>query len=348
MCDLFTAMADIILAILTTLTLSLPHSGEATLLFAGDAMMHQAQIDAARRSGGEYDYSDCFTAIAPIIREADYAVVNLETPLGKKGFSGYPCFNAPASYATALKDAGFNLFLTANNHTLDRRSSGLTTTITLLDSLEIPHIGTYKNHAARNKEIPKVIEVNGMRIGLLNYTYGTNGISPDGTVVVDYIDYARISNDIKATREAGAEIIIAAMHWGEEYQLLPVASQKRLAECLAKEGVEIIIGGHPHVVQPFTYIENPASGGKSLVVYSLGNLISNMKTRDTRGGALAKVTIRRNPDGKINVIDAKYELVYTIPPTRHGENFKVVPIDSVPPAWKSQAEAFRSAIKSID
>ena len=101
------------------LTSAMMADTDATLLFAGDAMMHQAQIDAARTAGGNYDYTSCFSEIAPLIGNADYAVVNLETPLGRSGFTGYPCFNAPVSYAEALHDAGFDLFLTANNHTLD-------------------------------------------------------------------------------------------------------------------------------------------------------------------------------------------------------------------------------------
>ncbi|MDE5940749.1 MAG: CapA family protein, partial [Muribaculaceae bacterium] len=233
-------MSETILAIVMKLTLSMMESSEATLLFAGDAMMHQAQIEAARRCGGGsgYDYSECFSMVSSLVESADYAVVNLETPLGKSGFTGYPCFNAPVSYASALKDAGFDLFLTANNHTLDRRDKGLSYTIEALDSLEIPHVGTYLSPSSRNRAIPFIKDVKGFRIGFLNYTYGTNGISVQGDVVVDYIDRDKIARDVEATRSAGAEIVVAAMHWGEEYLLLPVRSQKSLADYLVSLGVD--------------------------------------------------------------------------------------------------------------
>lgn len=134
-------------------------------------MMHQAQIDAARMADGAYDYSGCFDAIAPIVGAADYAVVNLETPIGTHNFTGYPCFNAPASYVDALREPA-STFLTANNHTLDRRDKGLLHTLTVLDSAHVDHIGTYRDKAARAAVLPMVRNINGFKVGFLNYTYG--------------------------------------------------------------------------------------------------------------------------------------------------------------------------------
>ncbi len=341
-------MGDAILQIMMHLTLALAGGEEATLLFAGDAMMHQAQIDAAHKlsDSGAYNYSACFSPIENIVKEADFAVVNLETPLGKSGFSGYPCFNAPVSYAETLRDVGFDLFLTANNHTLDRHDKGLVYTVQALDSLKIPHIGTYCDLKQRSERIPHIEIINGFKVGFLNYTYGTNGINIQGEAVVDYIDRGKIKEDIRKTREAGAELIVTAMHWGEEYHLLPVASEKSLADFLIGEGVDMVIGGHPHVVQPYEIRTNPLTGGKSLVVYSLGNFISNMKTRDTRGGALAVVKLTRDSIGQPCVSDARYELVFTVPPEGNSShNFVVYPIDSVPSSWRAAADAFRSALK---
>lgn len=158
---------------------------EAEIVFAGDAMQHQAQIDAARRGGDVYDYDECFAAIAPEIMSADYAVVNLETPLGSRGFSGYPCFNAPVAFAESLRDAGFDMMLTANNHTLDRRDRGLHATIDSLDAIGVSHIGTYHDASARDSIVPMVKDISGIKVGFLNYTYGTNGISVVGKAVVD-------------------------------------------------------------------------------------------------------------------------------------------------------------------
>lgn len=301
---------------------------EATIVFAGDAMQHQAQLDAARRSGGVYDYSGTFDSIAPWIREADYAVVNLETTLGEKKFTGYPCFCSPDGYAAALRDAGFDLFLNANNHTLDRRDNGLRRTISTLDSLGVEHIGTYVNAAEREKVIPFVRDINGFRVGFLNYTYGTNGIGIQGDVVVDYIDRDRIRNDIKATRDAGAEILVVIPHWGVEYQLTEHETQRSLATFLLDEGVDIVMGGHPHVIQPMSIRYMDADSiDKRLVVYSLGNFISSMRTTDTRGGALAKVKLSRDADGRARVADATYRMVYTIPGIPGKRNHHLIFID---------------------
>lgn len=299
---------------------------EAEIVFAGDAMMHQGQIDAARRADDSYDFKDYFSAIDGWVSEADYAVVNLETPLAPAPYSGYPCFNAPAEYADALADAGFDLFLTANNHTLDRRDRGLRSTIDALDSRNIDHIGTYKCDSARKASIPFLRNINNIKVGFLNYTYGTNGIEPGREVVVDYIDKAKIRHDVVQTRAAGAEIIVACIHWGVEYQLLPHPSQRALASYLDELGVEVVIGGHPHVIQPMEMKDDgPAP---RLLVYSLGNFISNMKTRDTRGGAMVKVRLVRGDDGVVRVADATYRLVFTEPPTGRGTNYHLEWADS--------------------
>lgn len=297
----------------------------AEILFAGDAMMHQAQIDAASKASstrGRYDFGGYFDSIAPYVLNADYAVVNLETPTAGAPYSGYPCFNAPAGFIDALSDAGFDLFLTANNHTLDRRSNGLQATIDSLDIRGLDHIGTYKSRDERAQTLPFIKNINGIKVGFLNYTYGTNGFTPNGSAVVDYIDREQIARDIDSARAAGAEIIAACIHWGIEYQLHEHPSQRQLSEFLAQHGVDLIIGGHPHVVQPIHLVDN-GTGGKRLIVYSLGNFISNMKTRDTRGGAIVKVLIERDDDGIARVKDASYSLVYTEPGDSHT-NFKLV------------------------
>ena len=297
---------------------------EATIVFAGDAMQHQGQLDAARRTDGTYDYSTCFADVRDYVTSADYAVVNLETTLGATNFTGYPCFCSPDSWATALDDAGFDMMLTANNHTLDRRDKGLKRTVEVLDNMDIDHIGTYRDASARSATLPMVRDINGIKVGFLNYTYGTNGIKVTGDAVVDYIDRSLIKRDIANTRAAGAEIIVTAMHWGEEYKLLPNASQRSLADFLVAEGVDMVIGGHPHVIQPIEVRDNP-SGGKSLIVWSLGNFISNMKTRDTRGGLMVKATIARQ-DGKAGFKEAEYRLVFTVPATGK-ENYRLITVD---------------------
>lgn len=341
-------MISLLISIGVSLANLVSGTSEATLLFAGDAMMHQGQIDAARQPDGSYRYDDCFTEVAPIIQQADYAVVNLETPLGGAPYSGYPCFCAPDSYADALSSAGFDLMLTANNHTLDRRDRGLRRTISQLDSRNIKHIGTYYSQAARDSLMPAIVDVNGFKIGMMNYTYGTNGIEIQGESIVDYINHDKIIADIADARKMGAEIIMVAVHWGNEYQLLPHPSQRRLADFLISQGVDLVIGGHPHVIQPMEMRTDSVTGRRSLVVYSLGNFISNMKTRDTRGGALAIVNLKRDDSGHPYIDSAKYRLIFTRPGIPGKENFTIHPAERFKDGrWMPHCEAFQQSADAI-
>lgn len=320
---------------------------EATIVFAGDAMQHQAQLDAAKR-GKTYDYISAFSAMAPIVGNADFAVVNLETPVSSLHYGGYPCFNAPHAYAAALDSVGFDLCLTANNHTLDRGAKGLRGTIQTLDSLHLAHTGTYENAKARAKSLPLIRTISGFKIAFLNYTYGTNGIEPRDGVVVDYINKNLIGDDVKKARAAGAELVCVAIHWGEEYKLVPNKSQKLLADYIEALGVDMLIGGHPHVIQPMEFRPNRYYPDKNFaLVYSLGNFISAMKTTDTRGGALAHIKLVRDDKHKAIVKSMEYSLVFTEVPAGKEKNYRVVPIDSVGNASKSHAKAFKANALAI-
>ena len=262
-----------------------------TLLIVGDLMQHQAQIDAAHVSGDVFDYSSCFSLIKEQITRADVAIGNLEVTLGGKPYSGYPAFSAPDEYLYAIKEAGFDVLLTANNHCLDRGKKGLERTIHLLDSLQLQHAGTYKNKEDRNRQYPLFIQKNGFRIALLNYTYGTNGLRETSPAIVNRIDTAVILKDICKAKSYNVDAIIACMHWGQEYRMLPDESQKKLASWLLQNGVTHIIGAHPHVIQPMEL----RTDGKSqhVVVYSLGNFISNMSASNTDGGLVFTMKLRK-------------------------------------------------------
>lgn len=313
---------------------------EAEIVFAGDAMMHQGQLDAARRSHDSYDFKGYFTNIREYIAGADYAVVNLETPMSRPPYSGYPCFNSPASYAEELADAGFNLFLTANNHALDRRDKGVCNTVATLDSLKLSHIGTYKNQNGRDASLPFIRTINNIDVAFLNYTYGTNGIIPGKDIRIDYIDRDLIKNDVAKARMRGAEVVIVCIHWGNEYQLVHNTAQKSLAEYIHSLGVEIIIGSHPHVIQPMelTYGTSP-----TLTVYSLGNFISNMKTVDTRGGCMVKIKLKRGNDLKVRLSEASYRLFFTEPANAHS-NYSLWWVDQ---SKNPHAKAFAKSARSI-
>ena len=302
----------------------LQSNNTVNLTFVGDAMQHAPQITAAQKADGTYDYSQCFQYLVDDINWADLAVVNLECPLGGKPYTGYPCFSAPDSYARQLRDVGFDLFLTANNHCLDRRDKGLMRTCEMLDSLGVPHIGTYRDQQERDRAIPLIINVKGMKIAFLDYTYGTNGIPIQGSVVVDLIDQQRIADDIALARQRGAHAICVNMHWGIEYQLKPVAEQRTLADFLVAQGVDLIIGGHPHVVEPMEVRYSKEYDKNVLLVYSMGNFISNQSDIDTRGGAMVKVSLRME-NGHAVIVEPRYKLFFVQKPRSSGENYVLIP-----------------------
>ena len=316
------------IALLATLLHSTASSQTIRLTFVGDAMQHGPQIRAARTTDGTYDYSACFTHLAGDIADADFAVVNLECPLGGKPYSGYPNFSAPDEFATALRDAGFDFFATANNHCLDRRDAGLKRTIRRLDELKMPHAGTYLNAAARDTLCPQMVDVNGIRMAMMSYTYGTNGIGVQGKVVVDYINRDRIAADIARARQLQADVICVCMHWGIEYKMLPVEAQRSLADFLVEQGVDLIIGSHPHVVEPMEIRHSGKWNKDVLVVYSLGNFISNQNGTDSRGGALVKATLNRDYLGKVRLESAGYHLFFCQKPKARAENYQLIPFGS--------------------
>lgn len=319
---------------------------KATLFFVGDAMQHQGQLDAAKEVGnGNFDYAGYFSLLEPAIKAADYAVVNLETPLGggRGGYTGFPCFSAPDAFAQALKDAGFDLFLTANNHTLDRSDKGLRRTLNVLDSLQVDHIGTYQNAAQRTQLVPFIKKINGIKIAFLNYTYGTNGLTAKDGAEVSLIDREAMAREIKQARDAGAELIVVLPHWGIEYELHERSAQRELSQFLMEQGVDMIIGGHPHVVQPMKVVDNPATGKKTLIVYSLGNFVSNMKTDDTRGGASVTAIVERDTNGNAHFVSATYDTFFVAKPEGSNKNFKIVPsskADQIPAGQRGYWNTF--------
>lgn len=321
-----------------------------TLLFAGDLMQHQGQIDAARQKDGTYDYSDCFALVKEEISQADIAIGNLEVTLGGKPYTGYPAFSAPDEYLAAIKEAGFDLLLTANNHCLDRRRKGLERTLLMLDSLHIPHTGTFINKEERTQHYPLLLQQNGFRIALLNYTYGTNGIPVTTPNVVNYIDTLVIAKDIKAAQALQPDVLIACLHWGAEYQSLPNKAQTSLADWLIEQGVTHIIGSHPHVVQPLELRTDSTTGQQHAVVYSLGNFISNMSARRTDGGLLFKLELTK--DSITRVSKCEYSLVWTARPVlSRQKNYKLYPVgsatDSLPTEARNRLNIFINDSRSL-
>lgn len=299
----YTLLAAILLA-----CTAIAQEQKVSFLFAGDAMQHKGQLDVAKTSEG-YDYSPYFRYVTDEIKHADIAVVNLETTLPGERYTGYPRFGSPDEYAYALKDAGFDIFLLSNNHILDKGKKGLERTITILDSIKVKHTGVFANEEKRDLYYPLMMIKNGIRIAMLNYTYDTNGYTVTKPNIVNYIDKKQILKDIEQAKIMKADIIIANMHWGIEYVLKHNKEQKELADFLISNGVRLVIGGHPHVVQPID-IQKEGDEIKNVVVYSMGNLISAMKPVNTTGGMMVKIDISKDGNDPVRINSCSYSLVW--------------------------------------
>jgi len=288
-------------------------SEELSFLFVGDVMQHDGQIEAARNKAegrsDDYEYDDGFKFIKPIVQEYDIRIANLEVTLAGKPFKGYPQFSAPDQLAETLKNTGFNIILTSNNHSCDRGSKGVLRTLNKLDELGLKHTGTFRNKEERDANYPLMITENGMSIAILNYTYGTNGLQVAKPLIINYIDSAVIRKDVARAKELNADYIICNMHWGKEYRATPDKYQQRFELFCYDVGVDMVIGGHPHTVQPV--VKNERNGVEQLTVWSLGNFVSNMRTRPTRGGMTVGATIKR-VDNKIELGAVDYRLIYTL------------------------------------
>lgn len=278
----------------------------------GDLMMHKKQLEIAKQGDGSYDFHPQYAMIAGSLADADYTIANLETTVGQyrsMAYSGYPMFNAPESYLDAVRDAGVDFLTLANNHILDRYFDGMVNTVRVVDEYGFDHGGAYRTKEER--EAPVVVEVNGIKLGMLCYTQMTNGMERYCSVNpkdygVGYLNSQDFAGDVRKLRDAGAEVIIAMPHWGQEYKRRPEANTVVLAKKLVAAGVDVVLGSHPHMVQPVEYLTvETADGGTrtGLVAYSLGNFISNMVVQYTDSGIILDFTVREKQDGGFEIVD---------------------------------------------
>ena len=332
---------------------SQPEKRRISLLFAGDLMQHGPQIKAALQKDGTYNYDECFARVKEEMERADVAIGNFEVTLGGKPYTGYPQFRAPDEYLQACIDAGFDILLTANNHCMDSYRQGLERTILTMDSMGVQHLGTYVDQAARDSTYPFLLEKNGFRIVLLNFTYDTNGIAIEAPSVVNLIDTVQILADLEKARAMLPHAIIALPHWGIEYQQLPSAQQRELAQWLLDNGVDHIIGGHPHVAQPLELSDDSLH----LVAWSLGNVVSNQSKPNTYGGDMVRMELREGGDdtpyGKAKLEDVAYMLYWVSRPNDNHfkHNYRILPID-VPDSEltgmeRKQRHAIRSSMRRL-
>ncbi|MGN0468759.1 MAG: CapA family protein [Acutalibacteraceae bacterium] len=299
----------------------------ATIGSAGDVLIHVPIYTAAYSSStGTYDFNDAFSVVKTEIKKCDYFVANLETTLAGtangRSYSGYPCFNSPDAIATALKSAGVDCLLTANNHCYDTGKNGVLRTQQIVKEANLSYVGT-RTETTSNKYIVKNIK--DIKFGMTCYTYETettqentkalNGILVDSETadLINSFDYNKLDSfysDIKSQiskmKSAGAEVIVVYLHWGNEYELKQNSFQEKIAQKLCDLGVDVIIGGHPHVVQPVDLLTSTDGSHKTVCVYSMGNMVSNQRrnymslnTGHTEDGLIFEMTFSKYSDGTV-------------------------------------------------
>ena len=296
----------------------------------GDIMCHNSQYNDAYKNG-EYDFSYVFDDIKEHIEIADLAIGNLETTFAGKdrGYASYPTFNTPEILAQDLKELGIDVVSTANNHSLDTGYKGIESTIDYLDEAGILHTGTYKS--VEDQENIVIKEVNGLKFAFLAYTYGTNGIpGPSGReYCINLIDKELIKRHLDLAKNLKPDVICVNMHWGIEYQNSPNAEQEELANFLFENGVDIILGSHPHVLQKMESKEILLSNGElknGFVIYSLGNFMSGQTKANTRNSIILKLDIIKDGStGNLRFENIDYIPIYTYT-YPNFKNYKVLDI----------------------
>ncbi|RKN74130.1 CapA family protein [Paenibacillus ginsengarvi] len=316
------------------------HVYKASLAAVGDVLIHSSIYKDAHTAAG-YDFRPMFGPVKRYIEEADIALANQESMIGgvELGLSDYPRFNGPYEVGDALKDAGFDVVNLANNHTLDRGEQAVENTIRHYRELGLLYTGAYVSEEDRGQL--RTIEKNGIRFGFLSYTYGTNGIPvpEQKPYLVSLIDADTIRKDVAKARSQ-TDVVVVSLHFGQEYVLMPSDSQKEIARVAAEAGAAIVIGHHPHVLQPAEWIDT-SEGGKTFVIYSLGNFIAAQDGTRERIGGIVRLDVVKTVKGGSTRIEIKQPSFiptwihmvdwrkYKIEPLRDVENEQLPHADDV-------------------
>ncbi len=304
----------------------------ATLRAAGDVIIDSPMLSAAY-SGGAYKFGKYFALIADELAAADVTTINVEGAIagqGEFGYTGYPSFNTPPAILTALKAAGVDMLTLANNHSLDRYYDGLMNTLRNVDKAGLQRTGAYRSQ--KEHDAPQVFEVNGIKLGVTNYATGLNGVEKrsDKRALkygIRTVQRSNFKKDIQAMRDAGAQAVVVFMHWDREYKRMPNGATKKTAQQLADAGADVIIGGHPHQVQPIEWLEGK-DGNRTLCAYSLGNFLSNHEGEFLDNGIILQVSFALLDDGTVAVVDPGYVPVWVwVQKSKSGLNYQVLPIE---------------------
>lgn len=263
-----------------------------TITAVGDLLIHLPLVTAAAVDGG-HDFRPLLAPAADELRRGDITIANLETTLAgaERGYSGYPMFNSPDALLAALADSGVTVLTTANNHALDRGAEGLRRTLRVAREAGFAVTGT---RLSPDEPPFHLAEANGFRVALLAYTYGTNGLPVPEAHLINLIDKEAIADHIELARQAEPDLLLVAMHWGQEYQRQPNEEQRELAAFLHQQGVDAILGAHPHVVQPIELLgPGPETPTPTVVIYSMGNFVSNQRFPYTDTGIVVHLTYKK-------------------------------------------------------
>ena len=292
-----------------------PKEDTVKMIMIGDVMMHSRQL--------EYDFNSFFVKMRHILSGADITVAGMEFTLAGQPYTGYPSFSAPDAYASYLADCGVDIFLTANNHILDKGSAGLTRTMAVYDGMKesVKFTGTGSSKEDFEARNPLFFVCRGLRFALLNFTYGTNCPSDRAWPKPALMDRAELSEAIGRAKERKVDFIIAMPHWGDEYELIHNEVQQEWAEWLAGEGVNLIVGAHPHVVQDTTHVRGVP------VVFSMGNAVSNMSARNTRLELAVRSRFVAHADGRREMLEPELVFLWcTLPGTLTG-SYATIPVE---------------------
>lgn len=306
-----------------------PEPTVATLAVCGDAMSHMPVTnDALTADGVTYDYRPIMAGAADLVGQADFAVCNLETTLGEPPYSGYPNFRSPAAMAEGLRDTGFDLVLTANNHSLDTRWAGVQSTLDVLDEAGLAHVGTSRTQEEFENNIV-VADVGGIDLAFLGYAYGTNGIplpkdapyavnlfNTDYLTSMSTLDTEKLAADLAAAQALDTDLVAVMIHWGWEYHTTQNSYQEEIADFLIANGADLILGGHSHVLQPFetrTVTLEDGTTREGFVSYSLGNFISSQTKPLTDTTAVLTLELTKDPTtGETAVTDCSYAPMFML------------------------------------
>ena len=294
-----------------------------TICFMGDVMMHSKQIENTARNGSCHDFSSFFSLIEDDIRNADLAIANMEFTLAGKPYSGYPCFSAPDGFETYLKECGFDIFLTANNHIFDKGFQGAERTLEKYRKLQSEDRLWFTGLAGNEEELaettPLLVRMKGIEMAFINFTYGTNLHCGAQWPKVNYMN-ARETLSEAFKKAENSDYVFALPHWGTEYVLQHSRNQEEMAEWLANAGADAVIGAHPHVIQDYQEIKGVP------VAYSLGNAVSNMSAANTQLELMATIRIVRHPSGNLEMLPLSFKYLWCSLPGGFNNSYTVVPV----------------------